>query len=61
MKEGWEYKKLGDVCQSDLGKTLNQSKDTGDLYPYLCAVNILWDKIDLSTLKQFFVFNFKLI
>ena len=52
MKEGWEYKKLGDVCQSDLGKTLNQSKDTGDLYPYLCAVNILWDKIDLSTLKQ---------
>jgi len=52
MKEGWEYKKLGEVCQSDLGKTLNQSKDTGDLYPYLCAVNILWDKIDLSTLKQ---------
>lgn len=52
MKEGWEYKKLGEVCQSDLGKTLNKSKDKGELYPYLCAINILWDKIDLSTLKQ---------
>lgn len=52
MKEGWTYKKLGEVCQSDLGKTLNQSKDTGALRPYLCAINILWDKIDLSTLKQ---------
>ena len=31
MKEGWTYKKLGEVCQSDLGKTLNQSKDTGAL------------------------------
>lgn len=52
MKEGWEYKKLGEICQSDLGKTLNKSKDKGELYPYLCAINILWDKIDLSTLKQ---------
>ena len=52
MKEGWEYKKLGEVCVSDLGKTLNQSKDTGTYRPYLCAVNIQWDDIDLSTLKQ---------
>lgn len=52
MKHGWEIKKLGDVCESDLGKTLNQSKDTGELYPYLCAINIQWDKIELSTLKQ---------
>lgn len=52
MKEGWEYKKLGEVCESDLGKTLNQAKDTGNLRPYLCAVNIQWDKIDLTTLKQ---------
>lgn len=52
MREGWEYKKLGQVCTSDLGKTLNKSKDRGKLHPYLCSINILWDKIDLSTLKQ---------
>lgn len=48
----WEYRKLGEVCVSDLGKTLNSTKDKGELLPYLCAINILWDKIDLSTLKQ---------
>ena len=52
MKQGWEIKKMGEVCESDLGKTLNQSKDTGELHPYLCAINILWDKIDFSTIKQ---------
>lgn len=52
MKQGWEIKKLGEVCESDLGKTLNQSKDTGELHPYLCAINVLWDKIDFSTIKQ---------
>ena len=52
MREGWTYKKLGEVCESDLGKTLNSSKDTGETRPYLCAINILWDKIDFTTLKQ---------
>ena len=52
MDRNYNKKKLGDICVSDLGKTLNQSKDKGELYPYLCAINVLWDKIDLSTLKQ---------
>lgn len=52
MKENWTYKKLGEVAESDLGKTLNQSKDKGELYSYLCAINIQWDKIDMSNLKQ---------
>ena len=52
MKQNWEYKKLGDVCVSELGKTLNQSKDTGSLRPYLCAVNVQWDSLDFTTLKQ---------
>lgn len=53
MKSGWSCKKMEEVVvSSDLGKTLNQSKDTGTLRPYLCAVNILWDKIDLSTVKE---------
>ena len=51
-KQDWTYKKLGEVAQSELGKTLNSSKDKGELYPYLCAVNVLWDKIDTATLKE---------
>ena len=52
MREGWTYKKLGEVCESELGKTLNSAKDTGKLYPYLCAVNVLWDRIETSSLKE---------
>ena len=52
MKQGWQIKKLGEVCESDLGKTLNQSKDKGELHPYLCAINVLWDKFDFTTLKE---------
>ena len=54
MRDGWEYKKLGEVASSELGKTLNKSKDTGKLYPYICAVNVLWDMIDLTILKHAF-------
>ena len=43
---------MGEVCTSDLGKTLNQAKDTGELMPYLCSINVQWDRIDLSTVKQ---------
>lgn len=50
--KGWLVKKLGELCKSDLGKTLNASKDTGKMRPYLCAINIHWNEIDLSTLKQ---------
>lgn len=52
MKHNWTYKKLGEVAKSDLGKTLNHSTDKGNLYPYLCAVNVLWDRIDLTIIKQ---------
>ena len=51
-KQDWTYKKLGEICESELGKTLNSAKDTGKLYPYLCAVNVLWDRIDTSSLKE---------
>lgn len=50
--KGWEVKKLGEVATSELGKTLNQSKDTGVLRPYLCAINILWGEINIKTLKE---------
>lgn len=52
MKDVWIIRKLGEVCTSDLGKTLNQAKDTGKLMPYLCSINVQWDRIDLSTVKQ---------
>lgn len=51
-EKGWDIKKLGDLCISDLGKTLNKSKDTGNSLPYLCSINIQWNYIDLSVKKE---------
>ena len=34
MKKNWEIVRLGDLCESDLGKTLNKSHDTGNFHPY---------------------------
>lgn len=45
-------KKLGEVCESELGKTLNKSKDIGELYPYLCSINVLWDTFDFNIVKE---------
>lgn len=50
--KNWEMKYLSEVCVSELGKTLNQKTDTGDLKPYLCAINVYWNQINLDILKE---------
>ena len=51
-KEGWKMVKLGDCCETELGKTLDEGRNTGQYRPYLCALNVLWGKIDITTIKQ---------
>ena len=48
----WKKVKSGDCCESELGKTLDEGRNTGLYRPYLCALNVLWGKIDLSTIKK---------
>ena len=33
MKVGWEYRKLGDVCNIDFGTRVVRSRDAGSIYP----------------------------
>lgn len=48
----WQIKKLGEVCSSDLGKTLDSKKNKGNLYNYLCSINVQWGYFDLTTIKE---------
>ena len=48
----WEWCYFSDIANSDLGKTMDKGKNTGAFVPYLCSINVYWDKIDLSTIKQ---------
>ena len=44
--------RLGEIGVSELGKTLNSNKDTGELTPYLCSINIHWTCINLEEVKK---------
>ncbi len=47
----WSYRKLGDICISELGKTLDSKRNTGSPMPYLCAANVLWGEYNLTNVK----------
>ena len=52
IPESWEWVRLKQIAISELGKTLDKSKNTGLYCPYLCSINVYWSGIDLSTVKQ---------
>ena len=52
IPESWEWITLKQISESILGKTLDKAKNTGELYPYLCSINVYWTGIDLTNVKQ---------
>jgi len=52
IPDSWEWVTLNMIAESGLGKTLNRTKDTGIRKPYLCSINVYWEGIDLSTIKE---------
>ena len=51
IPEGWVWCKFQDIANSELGKTMNKASDKGGEVPYLCSINVYWDKVDLSNVK----------
>ena len=52
IPENWAWCRLEEIGVSELGKTLNSNKDTGELTPYLCSINIHWTCINLEEVKK---------
>ena len=52
IPEKWEWVRLSDIAVSELGKTLDKSKNTGIPHEYLCAFNVKWCSFDLSVIKK---------
>lgn len=52
LPDNWEWCSLLNVAKVELGKTLDSAKNTGNYYPYLRSVNVRWNKVDLSDLKE---------
>ena len=51
-KPGWVEKRLGEVCDSVLGKMLDRMKNRGRPEKYLRNVNVRWGSFDLSNLLE---------
>lgn len=54
-EKGWPIYHFGELCNSELGKMLDSKRASGTKKPYLCTINVLWDRIDLSTQKEMLI------
>ena len=52
IPESWMWVHLNWIASSSLGKTLDKAKNTGDLQPYLCSINVYWNGISLEKVKE---------
>ena len=52
IPQNWVWVRIKDIAISELGKTLDKGKNSGELYDYLCALNVKWGAFDLTTVKQ---------
>ena len=50
--DNWEWCSLLNIAKIELGKTLDSAKNIGTNYPYLRSVNVRWNEVDLSDLKE---------
>ena len=51
IPSNWVWCRLNEIAESSLGKTLDKNKNSGKVYPYLCAINVKWGDFDLSVVK----------
>ena len=52
LPERWEWCRLYNIALFELGKTLDAAQNKGTFQPYLRSVNVRWNCIDLSDIKQ---------
>ena len=58
LPSSWSQSELGEVAETQLGKMLNSSKQTGSaVKPYLRNINLQWGRIDLSDVKEMDIFE----
>ena len=52
IPDSWEWVRYREIANCLLGKTKNPHQQSGTTCPYLCSINVYWDKIKLSEIKE---------
>jgi len=48
IPENWVWCRLGEICDTRLGKMLDGTKNKGELYPYFRNLNVQWYRFELD-------------
>ena len=51
IPESWEWVKLGEIAQHNVGKTLNKSENNGEIREYITTSNLYWGRFDFTELR----------
>lgn len=49
---GWEWVRFGDIAQHNSGKTLDGSRNSGQLRDYITTSNLYWGRFQLQSVRQ---------
>ncbi len=52
IPDNWKWVRLGEICETMLGKMLDKAKNTGEYVDYIGTFNIQWFGFDLSATKK---------
>jgi len=52
IPSSWIWTTIGEIGEAELGKTLDNERNKGELKPYLCALNVQWHGFNLANIKQ---------
>ena len=52
IPDNWEWVRFPYISINSLGKTLNGGKTIGKTKKYLCSINVYWNRIDLTKIKE---------
>lgn len=52
IPESWVWCRLGDICNTRLGKMLDGTKNKGEFYPYFRNLNVQWYRFELDDVLQ---------
>lgn len=52
IPDSWSWVRLPQIAMTELGKTLDKGKDSGEITPYLCSINVYWTGIAMNTIKE---------
>ena len=54
IPDTWEWVRLGEIYQHNIGKALNASNRSGELLTYITTSNLYWNRFEIDSLREMY-------